>query len=87
MNLTEEQKKLLCDLIDGYAYPRFLCQCDPSIDTEGVWDKTKEGNKRNCTSKSNLSLAKKREKQRERKEEEESPVTVQSQARCECEVR
>ena len=42
MNLSKKQKKLLCDLIDGYAYPRFLCQCDPSIDTEGVWDKTKE---------------------------------------------
>tara|TARA_R100000234_G_scaffold94792_1_gene63035 strand:+ start:135 stop:401 length:267 start_codon:yes stop_codon:yes gene_type:complete len=42
MNLTEEQKTLLCDLIDGYFYPRFLCQCDPTVDTEGVWDRTKE---------------------------------------------
>ena len=41
MNLTKKQKQLLCDLIDGYAYPRFLCQCDPSVDTEGVCDKTK----------------------------------------------
>ena len=40
--LTEEQKKLLCELIDGYAYPRFLCQCNPEVDTEGVWDKSKE---------------------------------------------
>ena len=38
MNLTNEQKQLLCDLIDGYAYPRFLCQCDPLVDTEGIWD-------------------------------------------------
>ena len=42
MNLSKDQKKLICDLIDGYAYPRFLCQCDPSVDTEGVWDRTKE---------------------------------------------
>ena len=42
MNLTNDQKQLLCDLIDGYAYPRFLCQCDPLVDTEGIWDKTKE---------------------------------------------
>ena len=42
MNLTEEQKRLLCDLIDGYFYPRFLCQCDPTVDTEGKWDRTKE---------------------------------------------
>ena len=42
MNLTEEQKMLLCDLIDGYFYPRFLCQCDPTVDTEGKWDRTKE---------------------------------------------
>ena len=40
--LTEEQKDLLCALIDGYVYPRFLCQVDPTVDTEGVWDKTKE---------------------------------------------
>ena len=40
--LTFDQKLLLCELIDGYAYPRFLCQCDPSVDTEGVWDRTKE---------------------------------------------
>ena len=40
--LTEEQKHLLCALIDGYVYPRFLCQCDPSVDTEGVWDRQKE---------------------------------------------
>ena len=40
--LTEEQKELLCDLIDGYFYPRFLCQCDPTVDTEAVWDRTKE---------------------------------------------
>ena len=40
--LTEEQKRLLCELIDGYAYPRFLCQCNPEVDTEGVWDKSKE---------------------------------------------
>ena len=40
--LTKEQKTLLCELIDGYAYPRFLCQCDPSVDTEGVWDRSKE---------------------------------------------
>ena len=40
--LNEEQKELLCDLIDGYFYPRFLCQCDPTVDTEGVWDRTKE---------------------------------------------
>ena len=40
--LTEDQKELLCALIDGYVYPRFLCQCDPSVDTEGVWDRTKE---------------------------------------------
>ena len=42
MNLTEEQKKLLCELIDGFVYPRFLCQCDPTVDTEGKWDRTKE---------------------------------------------
>ena len=42
MNLSKEQKLLLCELIDGYAYPRFLCQCDPSVDTEGVWDRSKE---------------------------------------------
>ena len=40
--LTKEQKTLLCELIDGYFYPRFLCQCDPTVDTEGVWDRTKE---------------------------------------------
>ena len=40
--LTKEQKTLLCELIDGYAYPRFLTSCDPSVDTEGVWDRTKE---------------------------------------------
>ena len=40
--LTFDQKQLLCDLIVGYAYPRFLCQCDPSVDTEGVWDRSKE---------------------------------------------
>mgnify|MGYP003312397305 FL=1 len=40
--LTQKQKNLLCDLIDGLFYPRFLCQCDPTVDTEGVWDKTKE---------------------------------------------
>ena len=34
--LTIDQKLLLCELIDGYAYPRFLCQCDPSVDTEGI---------------------------------------------------
>jgi len=42
MNLTKEQRELLCDLIDGYFYPRFLCQCDPTVDAEGVWDRTKE---------------------------------------------
>ena len=42
MNLTEEQKTLLCELIDGYAYPRFLTSCDPRVDTEGIWDRTKE---------------------------------------------
>ena len=42
MNLTEDQKTLLCELIDGYAYPRFLSSCDPVVDTEGVWDRTKE---------------------------------------------
>ena len=42
MKLTKKQKQLLCDLIDGFVYPRFLCQCNPEIDTEGVWDKTKE---------------------------------------------
>ena len=42
MNLTEEQKTLLCELIDGYAYPRFLSSCDPVLDTEGIWDRTKE---------------------------------------------
>ena len=42
MNLTEDQKTLLCELIDGYAYPRFLTSCDPRVDTEGVWDRTKE---------------------------------------------
>ena len=40
--LTEDQKTLLCELIDGYAYPRFLTSCDPRVDTEGVWDRTKE---------------------------------------------
>ena len=40
--LNEEQKRLLCELIDGYVYPRFLCQCNPEVDTEGVWDKSKE---------------------------------------------
>ena len=40
--LTKEQKRLLCDLIDGFVYPRLLCQCDPEIDTEGKWDRTKE---------------------------------------------
>jgi len=40
--LTEEQKTLLCELIDGYAYPRFLTSCNPKIDTEGIWDRTKE---------------------------------------------
>jgi len=40
--LTFDQKLLLCELIDGYAYPRFLCQCDPLVDTEGVWDRSKE---------------------------------------------
>ena len=40
--LNEEQKQLLIDLIDGYFYPRFLCQCDPTVDTEGVWNRTKE---------------------------------------------
>tara|TARA_R100000231_G_scaffold127943_1_gene98897 strand:- start:138 stop:392 length:255 start_codon:yes stop_codon:yes gene_type:complete len=40
--LNEKQKELLCDLIDGYFYPRFLGQCDPTVDTEGKWDKTKE---------------------------------------------
>ena len=44
MNLTEEQKTLLCELIDGYAYPRFLSSCDPvRIDKnkkvlDQVWD-------------------------------------------------
>ena len=42
MNLTKEQKTLLCELIDGYAYPRFLSSCDPSVDIEGKWDRTKE---------------------------------------------
>ena len=42
MILTEEQKTLLCELIDGYAYPRFLSSCDPVVDTEGVWDRTRE---------------------------------------------
>ena len=42
MNLSQEQKTLLCELIDGYAYPRFLTSCDPRVDTEGVWDRTKE---------------------------------------------
>ena len=40
--LNEEQKRLLCELIDGYVYPRFLCQCNPEVDTEGVWDRSKE---------------------------------------------
>ena len=40
--LSEDQKQLLCELIDGYAYPRFLTSCDPRVDTEGVWDRTKE---------------------------------------------
>ena len=40
--LTQKQKNLLCDLIDGLFYPRFLCQCNPTVDTEGVWDRTKE---------------------------------------------
>ena len=40
--LTKEQKTLLCELIDGYAYPRFLSSCDPVVDTEGKWDRTKE---------------------------------------------
>ena len=40
--LTEDQKTLLCELIDGYAYPRFLSSCDPVIDTENKWDRTKE---------------------------------------------
>ena len=40
--LNEEQKTLLCELIDGYAYPRFLSSCDPEVDTEGVWDRSKE---------------------------------------------
>ena len=40
--LTEEQKRLVCELIDGYVYPRFLCQCNPEVDTEGVWDRSKE---------------------------------------------
>ena len=40
--LTKEQKSLLCELIDGYAYPRFLSSCDPVVDTEGKWDRTKE---------------------------------------------
>ena len=38
MELTDQQKELLCELIDGYVYPRFLCQCNPKVDTEGVWD-------------------------------------------------
>ena len=42
MTLSKEQKTLLCELIDGYAYPRFLTSCDPRVDTEGVWDRTKE---------------------------------------------
>ena len=42
MILTEEQKTLLCELIDGNAYPRFLSSCDPVVDTEGVWDRSKE---------------------------------------------
>ena len=41
-NLTKQQKTLLCELIDGYAYPRFLTSCDPVVDTEGKWDRTKE---------------------------------------------
>ena len=40
--LTKDQIELLCALIDGYAYPRFLTSCDPRVDTEGVWDRTKE---------------------------------------------
>ena len=35
--LTFDQKQLLCELIDGYAYPRFLSSCDPVLDTEGKW--------------------------------------------------
>ena len=42
MNLTKDQIELLCALIDGYVYPRFLCQVDPTVDTEGVWDRSKE---------------------------------------------
>ena len=42
MELTDQQKELLCELIDGYVYPRFLCQCNPKVDTEGVWDRSKE---------------------------------------------
>ena len=26
----------MCDLIETDFYPRFLCQCDPTVDTEGV---------------------------------------------------
>ena len=40
--LTFDQKLLLCDLIDGYAYPRFLTSCNPEIDIKGIWDRTKE---------------------------------------------
>ena len=40
--LNEEQKELLCALIDGYVYPRFLCQCNPEVDTEGGWYRSKE---------------------------------------------
>ena len=40
--LTKEQIDLLCELIDGYAYPRFLTSCDPRVDTEGIWDRSKE---------------------------------------------
>ena len=38
MNLTKKQKQLLCDLIDGYFYPRYLRQSydDPK------WDRTTE---------------------------------------------
>ena len=41
-HLSEDQKTLFCELIDGYAYPRFLTSCNPEIDTEGTWDRTKE---------------------------------------------
>ena len=42
VSLTEDQVELICALIDGYVYPRFLCQCNPEVDTEGVWDRQKE---------------------------------------------